>query len=200
MSEIEARLSAMGTTTDYDKARAELLERAGKEQLVDIAWSTTSSPFGDLVVAVTDEGLMRVGFGDYEEILDQLVPVSPRILESPAKTDDVRRQLDQYFDKKRKDFDVDVDLALVRGFRRDVLGELAKVGYGETTTYAALAVDAGRPRAYRAVGSTMAANPIAIVLPCHRVLPSSGGLGNYGGGVPMKKGLLELEGVDTSEL
>jgi methylated-DNA-[protein]-cysteine S-methyltransferase len=200
MSEIEDRLSAMALASDYDKARAALIARAAKEELVDISWSITPSPFGDLVVAVTDEGLLTLGFGDYEEVLDSLVPVSPRILESKKRTDDVRRQLDQYFDRKRRSFDLPVDLALAHGFRRDVLAELAKVDYGETTTYAALAVEAGRPRAYRAVGSTMAANPIAIVLPCHRVLPSSGGLGNYGGGVAMKKGLLELEGVDTTEL
>jgi methylated-DNA-[protein]-cysteine S-methyltransferase len=121
--------------------------------------------------------------------------LSPRVLELPRRLDDARRQLDEYFAGDRTDFDLELDLALSAGFRRKVLGHLGRVPYGEVVTYKYLAVKSGSPGASRAVGSTMATNPIPIVLPCHRVLGSSGSLTGYAGGLDRKEQLLRLEGA-----
>ena len=104
----------------------------------------------------------------------------------------MRRQLDEYFEGARHDFELPLDLA-VGEFYAQVLGELARVPYGETTTYGALAARTGHPKAARAIGTVMHRNPVPIVLPCHRVIGSTGSLTGYGGGLPAKKFLLELE-------
>lgn len=187
-----------GPPADRRAPWSSLASEAADRGLLDVAFSHHPSPFGDLLVAVTPAGVATVAYSDFDAVLVRLAErVSPRVLESAAPTDELRRQLDEYFDRRRQDFDLALDLSLVGGFRVEVLEHLAAVPYGETTTYADLAAESGRPRAYRAVGSAMATNPVAIVLPCHRVLPSSGGLGNYGGGVETKRRLLELEGVEV---
>lgn len=180
----------------------DLAARAREAGLLDVAFTHHPSPFGDLLVAATPNGVVAVAYSrEDDETLTRLADrVSPRILESAGPTDELRRQLDEYFERRRRVFELPIDLALAGGFRAEVLAHLAEVPYGQTTTYADLAAESGRPRAYRAVGTTMATNPIAIVLPCHRVLPSSGGLGNYGGGVATKRSLLALEGVEVAEL
>src|SRR5205814_9940032 len=118
-----------------------------------------------------------------------------RVLRSPRPTDDTRRQLDEYFEGKRHEFELPLDLGLTREFGRAVLDQLALVPYGELTTYGALAAKAGRPRAARAVGTVMNRNPVPIVLPCHRVVGSTGSLVGYAGGLDRKLTLLELEGA-----
>jgi O-6-methylguanine DNA methyltransferase len=118
-----------------------------------------------------------------------------RILRVAKPVDPTRRQLDEYFEQRRTEFDLPLDLRLSAEFTRRVLEELAKVPYGETTTYATLAARAARPRAARAVGTVMNRNPIPIVLPCHRVVGSTGSLVGYGGGLDRKEALLRLEGV-----
>lgn len=180
--------------TDLNRA---FLERATAEGLVDVAYAVADTPIGPLFVAVTERGLVRISFGrDDDEVLDELATrLSPRVLAAPARTDDVRRQLDEYFAGRREAFDVDLDRSLSHGFRRKVLEELANVGYGHVTSYRALAEQAGNPKASRAVGTAMATNPIPIVVPCHRVLRTGGGLGGYGGGLDAKRWLLQLEGV-----
>jgi methylated-DNA-[protein]-cysteine S-methyltransferase len=115
----------------------------------------------------------------------------PRVLRSPL--DDVRRELDEYFEGTRHEFDLPLDLR-VAPFHADVLAELARVPYGRTETYGSLAAKVGRPRAARAVGTVMNRNPIPIVLPCHRVVGASGALVGYAGGLDRKRTLLELEG------
>jgi methylated-DNA-[protein]-cysteine S-methyltransferase len=198
---IENALSQGPRPADFEASRAAFLLAAEGSDLVDVAYAMHDSPFGELLVAATPRGLAAVSLRDHEETLDRLARrVSPRLLEAPARTDAVRRELDEYFEGNRTRFELELDLSLAGGFRLDVLHELDRVPYGETTTYGELARQAGRPRAFRAVGTTMATNPIALVLPCHRVLPSGGGLGNYGGGVEMKRSLLELEGIDTEDL
>lgn len=177
---------------------AEALARADREGLVDVAVATLDSPIGTLSLAATPAGLVRVGFpreegGFVEELASSL---SPRIVELPNRLDAARRQLDEYFVGERRTFDLEVDLGLARGFRRQVLERLlAEVGYGETLSYLELASRAGNPRASRAVGSAMATNPIPIVVPCHRVLRTGGHLGGYGGGLDVKRWLLALEGA-----
>jgi methylated-DNA-[protein]-cysteine S-methyltransferase len=107
----------------------------------------------------------------------------------------VRRELDEYFAGRRREFELELDLRFVPEFHRQVLGELARVEYGHTTTYGTLAARSGRPRAARAVGTVMNRNPLPIVLPCHRVIGASGSLTGYGGGLERKELLLRLEGA-----
>lgn len=188
------------TTTDaYADATAAALARADREGLVDVAVATLDSPIGTLSLAATPAGLVRVGFpreegGFVDELANNL---SPRVVELPGRLDAARRQLDEYFDGRRHVFELDVDLVLARGFRRQVLEHLfAEVGYGETLSYLELASRAGNPKASRAVGSAMATNPIPIVVPCHRVLRTGGALGGYGGGLDVKRWLLALEAAE----
>ncbi len=164
--------------------------------LVDVAWAAVDTPVGRLTAAATPLGLVRIGFEGEERVLESLAArLSPRVLELPSRLDDVRRQLDQYFAGRRQAFDLPIDPALSRGFRRDVLTELCRVGYGQTVSYAELARRVGHPRASRAVGTAMGTNPIPIVQPCHRVVRTGGGLGGYGGGLDVKRTLLTLEGA-----
>jgi methylated-DNA-[protein]-cysteine S-methyltransferase len=175
---------------------AAALDRADAEGLVDVAWASVDSPIGPLTVAATEVGLVRLGFADEDGVLEDLAAhVSPRVVRAPKRLDDVRRQLEEYFEQRRHDFALVLDHRLSHGFRRTVLEHLAHVPYGSTVTYRDLAVESGSPGASRAVGTAMATNPIPIVLPCHRVLRTGGGLGGYGGGLEVKEYLLRLEGA-----
>ncbi|MDP9299131.1 MAG: methylated-DNA--[protein]-cysteine S-methyltransferase [Actinomycetota bacterium] len=185
------------------QAAARLRELAADRHLLDVAIATVSSPIGDLLIAVTERGLVRVAFQgeDRDDVLEELSRrLSPRILESARASDEVRRELDQYFAGERTRFDVTVDRRLIGDFARKVLGATARVPFGRTTTYGEVATKIGSPRAARAVGNALGSNPIPIVIPCHRVLRSGGALGGYGGGVDRKQRLLRLEGaILTSE-
>ncbi len=175
-----------------------LTERADAEGLLDIAYANVDSPFGPLLLAATPRGLVRVNLPAYdpEETLDELAAkVSPRVLEAPAKLDEARRELDLYFEGKLTDFDLPIDWQLTGGFRGKVQHAINRIPYGQTRTYTEMARSAGNERAVRAAGSACGSNPIPIFVPCHRVLRSGGGLGGYGGGLPMKEALLKLEGV-----
>lgn len=192
---IEQRLR--DTITDPVADLAAALDRAEADGLVDVAYATTDSPVGPLLVAATPAGLVRLAFDreDDDEVLGQLAErVSPRVLEAPGRLDEVRRELDEYFAGGRDHFDLPLDWRLSAGFRRMVLETLyAAVDYGHTVSYLELATMVGNPKASRAVGTAMATNPIPIVVPCHRVLRTGGHLGGYGGGLPAKIKLLELE-------
>ncbi len=175
-----------------------LADRAATEGLLDVAYATTDSPFGPLLLAATPRGLVRVGLPAYdpEEALEELAArVSPRVLEAPAQLDDVRRQLDLYFEGQLREFEIPLDWRLTDGFRGRVQRAIARIPYGETRSYAEVAASAGNKRAVRAAGSACGSNPIPIVVPCHRVLRTGGALGGYGGGLPMKESLLRLEGA-----
>jgi methylated-DNA-[protein]-cysteine S-methyltransferase len=172
--------------------------RAAEEGLLDVAYTTADSPFGPLLLATTPRGLVRVGLPnqDADELLADLAArVSPRVLEAPAELDEVRRELDLYFEGKLDRFDLPLDWRLSDGFRRRVLRAIDRIPYGQTRTYTEMARRAGNERAVRAAGSACGSNPIPLVVPCHRVLRTGGALGGYGGGLPMKQALLELEGV-----
>jgi methylated-DNA-[protein]-cysteine S-methyltransferase len=162
------------------------------EGLVDVRYDVTESPVGELFLAATERGLCRISYriDGQDEELARLFGV--RVLRMPL--DDVRRELDEYFEGQRREFDLPLDLR-VAPFHEAVLHELARVPYGRTETYGALAAKVGRPKAARAVGSVMNRNPIPIVLPCHRVLGSNGSLTGYAGGLHVKRALLELEGA-----
>ena len=183
--------------SELDGITERAVATAREAGVVDVSYTTTESPLGDLLVARTDRGLVRLIWLELglDELLGELAEkVSPRVVEAAAPLDDVRRQLDEYFAGARREFDLDVDLALVGGFRRRALRSLAKVPYGELTTYKAVATSAGNERAVRAAGSAVGANPVPIVLPCHRVVRTGGALGGYGGGLDRKRYLLGLEG------
>jgi methylated-DNA-[protein]-cysteine S-methyltransferase len=174
------------------------IRRAEEEGLLDVAYTEFDSPVGRLLLAATPRGLVRITFPieTPETVLEQLAEsVSPRILESPAKLDEVRRELDRYFEGELHDFDVPLDWQLTRGFYRKVLRATARIPYGQTRSYSEMAKRAGSPRAVRATGTALGSNPLPIVVPCHRVLRSGGALGGYGGGLDVKQALLELEGA-----
>ena len=150
------------------------------------------------MLARTPRGLVRVGLPnqDADELLVELAArVSPRVLEAPAQLDEARRELDLYFEGKLTDFDLPLDWQLSKDFRRRVLRAIARIPYGQTRSYTEMARRAGNERAVRAAGTACGSNPIPLVVPCHRVLRTSGALGGYGGGLPMKEELLRLEGV-----
>jgi methylated-DNA-[protein]-cysteine S-methyltransferase len=179
-------------------AAARLAERIVADGLADIDYAPVDSPFGTLHAATTKRGLVRLAFP--EESLDAFLELlarklSPRIIESPASLDSVRRELDEYFTGRRRAFDVKLDWALIAPFGRRVLRMTAAIPYGGHLSYAEVAAEAGSPRGARAAGNALGANPIPIVIPCHRVLRSGGALGGYGGGLDRKRYLLELEGA-----
>jgi methylated-DNA-[protein]-cysteine S-methyltransferase len=197
IDEIEAALAVPSSDpTDVDAAVRGAVARAEAEGLVDVAYASVDTPIGPLLVAGTDVGLVKVGFGTHGWMLEELArQVSPRVLEAPARLDEARRELDEYFDGTRQAFDLALDWRLSRGFRRTVLEHLyAEVPFGHTVSYLELATRSGNPGASRAVGSAMATNPLPIVVPCHRVLRTGGALGGYGGGLDAKRHLLGLEG------
>jgi methylated-DNA-[protein]-cysteine S-methyltransferase len=173
-----------------------LTERAASEGLLDVAYASVDSPLGPLLVASTPRGLVRVAYGEHDEVLEGLArKLSPRVLEAPGRLDEVRRELDEYFEGRRTDFELPIDWALTHGFTSRVLQATARVGFGRTTTYAEVATKAGSPRAVRAAGNALGANPMPVVVPCHRVLRTGGALGGYTGGIERKEFLLRLEGV-----
>jgi methylated-DNA-[protein]-cysteine S-methyltransferase len=179
------------------KAAAAFRARAEAEGLLDVAYTTVDSPVGRLLVARTRKGLVRLSYGGTypeDKVLQELAEdISPRMLEAPAQLDEVRRELEEYFEGRRTEFGVPVDWRLTHGFCRRVLRRTAAIPYGHVSTYKQVAGEAGSPRAARAAGNALGANPIPIVVPCHRVLHSGGGLGGYGGGLDRKEFLLELE-------
>lgn len=179
------------------RLRERLLVEATRDGLLDVAYRTLDSPVGPLLLAATPEGLVRVAFTaeGHDAVLVKLAEcVSPRVLHAPRRLDGAARELDEYFARRRREFEVPLDLRLARGFRRVVLDRLQDIAYGATASYADVAAAAGSPKAVRAVGTACATNPLPLVVPCHRVVRSDGSLGNYGGGVDAKRALLSLEG------
>jgi methylated-DNA-[protein]-cysteine S-methyltransferase len=172
-------------------------DTAAAEGLLDVAYELHDTPVGELLVAVTERGVCEIHYdADPDAEAERLARLfGTRVLRSPRPTDAVRRQLDEYFAGRRQEFELEVDLGPAREFGRAVLEQLARVPYGELTTYGTLAERAGSPRAARAVGTIMNRNPVPIVLPCHRVVGSTGSLVGYAGGLDRKRTLLELEGA-----
>ncbi|HST26378.1 MAG TPA: methylated-DNA--[protein]-cysteine S-methyltransferase [Gaiellaceae bacterium] len=182
----------MSVSDELDRTFREAAAAAG---LIDAAFDYADTPIGMLLVAATDRGLCQISF-DADRGVDELSRAfGTRVLRVPRKLDVTRRELDEYFEGRRTEFDVPLDIDRVAEFNRVVLAELALVPYGQVTTYGTLATKVGHPRSARAVGVVMNRNPIPIVLPCHRVIGANGSLTGYGGGLHVKQALLELEGA-----
>jgi len=173
-----------------------LVAAAQRDGLLDLAYRTFDSPVGALLLAATEQGLVRVAYAreDHDAVLAKLADaVSPRILRAPARLEAAVRQLDEYFTGGRRMFDLPLDFRLSRGFHRAVLAHLPEIGYGSTESYAQVAAAAGSPKAVRAVGTACATNPLPVVVPCHRVVRADGSFGGYVGGEEAKRTLLTLE-------
>ena len=187
-------------TPERERAADLLRRRAEADGLVDIAYTTVDSPVGAMLVAATPRGLVALGLPNHDPDLllaDLAWRVSPRVLEAPDRLDRVRRELDEYFAGRRRRFEMPLDWRLIHGFHTAVLRQTARIPYGRVSTYREVATRAGSPLAVRAAGNALATNPIPIVIPCHRVLRTGGGLGGYGGGLDLKAKLLQLEGALT---
>jgi methylated-DNA-[protein]-cysteine S-methyltransferase len=169
MNEIEIALRKSLPDAAPAGLASDLADRAAAEGLLDVAYATVDSPLGGLLVAGTPRGLVRVAYTDYAE----------------------------YFAGRRDGFDLPIDWSLTRGFAGNVLRQTARIPFGATSTYAEVATRAGSPRAVRAAGNALGANPLPVVVPCHRVLRTGGALGGYTGGVERKEFLLRLEGALT---
>lgn len=197
-NKLKAALQDTASAVDLDEATRGLVARAEGEGLIDVAYARVDSPFGEMLVAGTERGIIRVAFPHRQtnRLLDEIAEqISPRILEAPERLDDVRRQLDDYFEGRRTEFDLRLDWRLARGFQSKALHQIARIPYGKTLSYSEVAAKAGSPRAVRATGTACGANPLPPIVPCHRVVPAGGGVGNYGGGPEMKKALLNMEGA-----
>jgi methylated-DNA-[protein]-cysteine S-methyltransferase len=194
-------MSATDTNHSFslDRLSGTLARRAADQGLLDVSYTIHDSAIGPLLMAATERGLLRVAFEreGHEEAIEEIASkVSPRVLRAPARLDQARRELDEYLDGRRHDFDVPLDWTMMfRGFRRKALEGVASIPYGEVRTYTQVARLAGNERASRAAGTACATNHLPLFVPCHRVVRIGGGLGNYGGGVPLKEHLLELEGA-----
>jgi len=184
-------------TTVPDRIDRRFREAAATAGLLDVAYDYTDSPVGKLLVATSERGLCRISFDpEPERELDWLSRAfGARVLRSAGPIDPVLRELDEYFEGGRREFDLPVDLTPLPDFQRDVLVELIRVPYGHVDTYGGLARKIGKPRAARAVGGALNRNPIPIVVPCHRIVGASGSLTGYAGGLERKQALLGLEGA-----
>jgi methylated-DNA-[protein]-cysteine S-methyltransferase len=190
--------ASVGSARAAAEAARHLSSRMAAEGLADVSYAPADSPFGPLLLAATRRGLVRLAFPEegIDSVLERLArKISPRIVEAPTPLEPARRELEEYFGGGRRRFELRLDWALVGGFGRRVLRVTSQIPYGGVLSYAEVAADAGSPRGSRAAGNALGANPLPIVIPCHRVLRSGGALGGYGGGPERKRWLLELEGA-----
>lgn len=181
-----------------EQAAAAVAPAAEAGGAMDVGYAFTDTPLGRLLVAVTKRGLVRLAYpGEHvDATLAELArTISPRVLESTGWTGEARRELDEYFEGRRTGFDLVVDLSGIHGFHRRILEATSRIPFGRVATYREVATEAGSERATRAAGNALGSNPIPIVVPCHRVLRTGGGLGGYTGGIERKVALLTLEGV-----
>jgi len=186
----------MTVSLDLDRRFRDAAASAG---LLDVAYDYAETPVGDVLLAATPRGVCRISYFGEAEVETLARQFGVRVLRSPKPVERVRRQLDEYFEGRRHEFELELDL-VVPDFHRQVLAELARVPFGQTTTYGALAARVERPHAARAVGTVMNRNPIPIVLPCHRVIGANGSLVGYAAGLDVKRRLLAHEGALTLQL
>jgi methylated-DNA-[protein]-cysteine S-methyltransferase len=193
-----SRLLAESTVNPatLERLHRALEEAAAREEVLDVAYTTIDTPVGALLLAATEKGLVRVAYQveDHDRVLETLAArLSPRVLRAPRRLDSAAREIDEYFTRKRRSFDLPLDLSLSRGFRQLVQRHLPEIGYGSTASYGRVAQLVGNPGAVRAVGTACATNPLPVVVPCHRVVRTDGALGGYVGGAAAKAALLSME-------
>ena len=196
MTELEDRLGE-AARWPVQPPVSRVADAASAAGLLDVAYSLEDSPFGPLLIAASPRGLVMVAYDPDERVLERLARrFSPRVLRAPARLEGPRRQLGEYFEGRRHSFELGVDWGVWGGFAQRVLKVTARVPFGEVSSYKAVAAAAGVPAASRAAGNALGANPVPIVVPCHRILRSDGTLGGYTGGLDRKRWLLALEGVE----
>lgn len=198
MTDEERICSALrAAALDESSSLPDISEAAARAGLLDVAYATVDSPVGTLLLAGTPQGLVRLAYldGREEDVLEDLATrISPRILAAPGQLDQPRRELEEYFAGQRRHFATPLDWRLARGFAQRVLKATAKIPYGGVSSYKLVAGAAGSPLGSRAAGNALGSNPLPIIVPCHRVLLSDGGLGGYTGGIERKQLLLSVEG------
>jgi methylated-DNA-[protein]-cysteine S-methyltransferase len=159
--------------------------------------SMMDSPCGPLLLVVNDDGaVVRIEFGNGRESQKTVLKMRAAgidVVEDAGRTAGLRRQLEEYFAGERQEFDLQL-APEGTPFELSVWGELKRIPFGETRSYGEIAQAIGRPGSARAVGRANGANPIPIVVPCHRVIGANGSLTGFGGGLEAKSRLLELEG------
>ena len=183
------------------EARERLLAKAKKEGLTTVGYEVLGSPLGPLWVAIGPKGVTTIQYGDEpsDSELRRLVRVyGPGIVPDHRRSSTLARELEQYFDGKRRVFDIDVDLEGLTPFQAKILAATAKIPFGAVSTYQAVARRAGNEKASRAAGGALNHNPIPILVPCHRVVGSNGSLVGYAGGLDTKRRLLAIEGADLA--
>jgi len=174
------------------------LMKAFEPSRVFCAW--LDAPFGPVFLARTAKGICRLSFRRSEdELLGELEGRSLLPEMAQGKLERERRELGEYFQGKRRRFEVPIDLRWGTEFQRSVLQAASRIPFGERRSYAEVAKRLGRPKAQRAVGSALGKNPVPIVIPCHRVVASGGGIGGYTGGIDIKRTLMEIEGIELEE-
>ncbi|WP_067173502.1 methylated-DNA--[protein]-cysteine S-methyltransferase [Microtetraspora niveoalba] len=162
----------------------------------EVAFGTVDSPVGRLALAVTARGVLACSYEDEHAVFARIHrDVSSFIGPDPRRLDPVRRELDAYFGGRLRTFSSPVDLQLVSAFARTVVQMMAAVPYGQVTTHQDIADRIGRPQALRAVANALVANPVCLLVPCHRAVEAPDVLGGYAGGPAAKEELLRLEGV-----
>lgn len=179
-----------------DAAARRLADRAAADGRADLCYATIASPLGELLLVRSRGGLARLHYldGGLDEMLERLAAErSPRIVASAAALEPWQRELDEYFSGRRRSFEAPIDWHELSGFRRKVLRATAALPYGASASYKEVATAAGNPRAARAAGNALGSNPLPIVIPCHRVTHTGGGLGGYTGGLERKRLLLRIE-------
>ncbi len=182
-------------------ARERLLAKAKKEGLATVGYDVLGSPLGPLWVAIGPKGVTTIHYGSEpsETELRRLVRVyGPGVVPDSKRSAALARELDQYFNGKRREFDVDIDLSGLTPFQARVLAATAKIPFGAVSTYQSVARRAGNEKASRAAGGALNQNPIPIIVPCHRVVGSNGSLVGYAGGLDVKRRLLAIEGADVA--
>jgi methylated-DNA-[protein]-cysteine S-methyltransferase len=200
--DLERRLRATAPPTDGDAARPALAELAAAAALLDVAYARYDSPLGALLLAATPAGLVRLAYLDEHDeaavLADLAANISPRLLAAARPLDAPRRELEEYFAGRRREFRCALDWRLIGTFARRILTATVAIPYGSVSTYQEVAATAGSPRGSRAAGNALGSNPLPIVIPCHRVLRTGGGLGGYTGGLDRKRTLLAIESGQSS--
>lgn len=183
-------------TGGHEQVVARFAERAFGEAVAEAAYGPIPSPIGEFIAVVSHQGLLALAFetDHQDDVLERVAAkVSPNLIDLPSAVASVRRELDAYFSGDLRFFTMTLDRALITPFQDKVLAATSRIPRGEVRTYGQIAAAAGRPKGAQATGQALGANPIPVVIPCHRVVAADGSLRGYAGGLDRKEFLLDLE-------